>query len=118
MMPFTFSRGIFVVPLKFMCSTQWDTPVSPGGSSLEPTRYQHQTEASGAACSSRTITLSPLSSVVSRIEFIIKSLDTHARVERHRQPAAHRLSDEGESSDQRAGNARALGRDRPLRQDS
>src|SRR3989442_15393549 len=101
-----------------MCSTQWDTPVRPGCSSFEPTRYQHQTEASGAACSSRTMTLSPLSSVVSRIDFIIKSLETHARVERDRQPAAHRLSDEGESPDERAGHARALGGDGPLREDS
>src|SRR6185436_13967464 len=117
MIPFTWSRGILVVPLKFMCSTQWDTPVSPGCSSLEPTRYQHQTEASGAACSSRTITLSPLSSVVSRIEFIIKSLDTHARVERQRQPAAHGLPDEGGSSQTRARDARALESLEPLRPD-
>ena len=30
MMPFTLSRGMLVVPLKFMCSTQCDTPVRPG----------------------------------------------------------------------------------------
>src|SRR5262245_10591972 len=108
---------MLVVPLKFMCSTQCDTPVSPGRSSFEPTRYQHQTEASGAACSSRTITFSPLSSVVSRIEFIIKSMNTHARVERDRQPAAHRFPDEGQSSDERARDARALEGIGPLRQD-
>jgi glutamate-1-semialdehyde aminotransferase len=31
-----------------MCSTQWDTPVNPGASSFEPTRYHPQTVASGA----------------------------------------------------------------------
>jgi enoyl-CoA hydratase len=40
-----------------MCSTQCDTPVSPGRSSFDPTLYQHHTEASGAVCSSCTITL-------------------------------------------------------------
>ena len=64
MMPFTWSRGMLVVPLKFMCSTQCETPVSPGRSSFEPTLYQHQTDASGAVCSSWTSTFKPLSSVV------------------------------------------------------
>ena len=64
MIPFTWSRGMLVVPLKFMCSTQCDTPVSPGPSSLLPTLYQHQTDASGAVCSSCTSTFSPLSSVM------------------------------------------------------
>ena len=62
MMPFTLSRGMLVVPLKFMCSTQWDTPVSPGRSSFDPTLYQHQTDASGAVCISCTTTVRPLSS--------------------------------------------------------
>src|SRR5438309_8233570 len=66
MMPFTRSRGILVVPLKFMCSTQCETPVRPGGSSFEPTLYQHQTDASGAVCSSRTRTFRPLSRVAER----------------------------------------------------
>jgi hypothetical protein len=57
--------GMFVVPLKFMCSTQCETPVSPGGSSFEPTRYQHQTVASGAVCTSCTRTRRPLSSTSS-----------------------------------------------------
>ena len=52
MIPFTWSRGMLVVPLKFMCSTQCETPVTPGPSSREPTRYQHQTDASGAVCTS------------------------------------------------------------------
>ena len=82
---------MLVVPLKFMCSTQCETPVSPGRSSFEPTLYQHQTDASGAVCSSWTSTFSPLSSVATSrgarpaglpqevaIKFIIKSLDTHA----------------------------------------
>src|SRR5437762_7104921 len=57
---------MFVEPLKFMCSTQCDTPVSPGGSSFEPTLYQHHTDASGAVCSSWTRIFSPLSSVATR----------------------------------------------------
>ena len=44
-----------------------DTPVSPGRSSLEPTLYQHQTEASGAVCSSWMRTFRPLSKRVARI---------------------------------------------------
>src|SRR5687767_14285495 len=99
---------MFSVPLKFMCSTQWETPVQPGRSSREPTLYQHQTEASGAVCSSRTSTFRPLSSVVARIGFIIKLSDTHARVEGHRQSAADRLSDEGQPPGGRAGVARAV----------
>ena len=39
-------------------------------------------------------------------------------MERHRQPAAHRLPDEGEPADDRAGDARPLGGDGPLREDS
>src|SRR5687767_8917244 len=66
MMPFTWSRGMFFVPLKFMCSHQCDTPVTPGPSSFEPTRYQHHTDASGAVCTSRIKTFRPLSRVVSR----------------------------------------------------
>src|SRR5215217_6075051 len=57
---------MFVVPLKFMCSTQCDTPVRPGRSSFDPTLYQHQTDASGAVCISCTRTVSPLSSTTSR----------------------------------------------------
>ena len=49
---------------------------------------------------------------------IIKSKDIHARVEGHRQPAAHRLPDEGEPADERAADARALAGDGPLRKDS
>src|SRR5688500_15352211 len=108
---------MFSVPLKFMCSTQCDTPVWPGRSSREPTLYQHHTEASGAVCSSRTSTFKPLSSVVVRIRFIIKLPDTHARVEGHRQPAADRLSYEGQPADGRAGVARPLAGDGPLRED-
>src|SRR5438876_238888 len=63
---------MLVVALKFMCSTQWETPVSPGRSSFEPTLYQHHTEASGAVCSSWMSTFSPLSSVVERITFHYK----------------------------------------------
>src|SRR4030095_16317053 len=65
MMPFTWSRGMLRVPLKFMCSTQCDTPVNPGPSSFAPTRYQHQTDANGAVWTSWMRTLSPLSSSVS-----------------------------------------------------
>ena len=42
---------------------------------------------------------------------------SHARVERHPQPAAHRLPDEGQPADDRAGSAGALGGDGPLRED-
>ncbi len=51
-MPFISSRGMLVVPLKFMCSTQCDAPVSPMPSSREPTPYQHHTDTSGAVCTS------------------------------------------------------------------
>ncbi len=61
MMPFTFSRGMFVVPLKFMCSTQCEMPVKPAASSREPTLYQHHTEESGAVCASWMRIFSPLS---------------------------------------------------------
>src|SRR3954468_5950334 len=125
MMPFTWSRGMLAVPLKFMCSHQWDTPVRPGRSSFEPTLYQHHTDASGAVCSSWMSTFSPLSRFALRraagasfIVFIIKSEDTHAGVERDRQPAADRLPDEGEPADERARNARPVGGDGPLREDS
>src|SRR3984893_14843859 len=57
---------MLVVPLKFMCSTQCETPVRPGGSSFDPTLYQHHTDASGAVCSSRTRTFRPLSRVAER----------------------------------------------------
>src|SRR5262245_6162496 len=59
---------MLVVPLKFMCSTQCETPVRPGPSSREPTRYQHQTETSGAVCTGWTMTLSPFARWVSRGE--------------------------------------------------
>src|SRR5438045_5307464 len=52
---------MFVVPLKFMCSTQCETPVRPGRSSFEPTLYQHHTDASGAVCTSWISTFIPLS---------------------------------------------------------
>src|SRR4051794_8583039 len=65
-MPFICSRGIFTVPLKFMCSTQCDTPVRPGASSREPTRYQHHTETSGAVWTSCTRIFRPLSRVARR----------------------------------------------------
>ena len=61
--PFIRSRGMWVEPLKFMCSTKCEAPVRPGPSSFEPTRYQHHTEAMGAVLSSRTKTVSPLSRV-------------------------------------------------------
>src|SRR6202163_2287056 len=57
---------MLVVPLKFMCSTQCETPVRPGGSSFDPTLYQHHTDASGAECSSRIRTFRPLSRVAER----------------------------------------------------
>src|SRR2546428_6302216 len=103
---------MLVVPLKFMCSTQCETPVRPGRSSLDPTLYQHHTDASGAVCSSCTSTFNPLSSVVARI-LLILLMDTHARVEGHRQPAAHRLPDEGEPAGERACNAPPPGRPPP-----
>src|SRR5206468_9921967 len=40
-----------------------------------------------------------------------KIVGYHAGVERHRQSAAYRLSDEGEPADERAADARAVGRD-------
>ena len=55
------------VPLKFMCSTQCDTPVRPGRSSPDPTRYQHHTDASGAVCTSWMSDLRPLSSRADRM---------------------------------------------------
>src|SRR6266568_1246180 len=118
MMPLISSREILAVPLKFMCSTQCDTPVRPGRSSLEPTLYQHHTDASGAVCSSWMSTFKPLSSVVVRIQIIIKSWDTHARVEGYRQPAAHGLSNESRPARKRAADARAVAGDGSLRKDS
>src|SRR3982751_5290560 len=67
MIPLMRSRGMLVVPLKFMCSTQCDTPVSPGPSSAEPTPYQHHTETSGAVWTSWTRIFRPLSRVARRI---------------------------------------------------
>ena len=61
--------GMFVVPLKFMCSTQCETPVKPVDSSFEPTLYQHHTEASGAVWTSCTSTFRPFSSTVCRTAF-------------------------------------------------
>ena len=60
------SREMRFVPLKFMCSTQCDAPVRPGPSSFDPTRYQHQTETSGAVRTSCTTTRRPLASVSDR----------------------------------------------------
>src|ERR671915_2581953 len=119
MIPFTFSRGMFVVPLKFMCSTQCETPVVPGASSFDPTRYQHQTDASGAVCTSCTRTRRPFSRTSSwtGIPTIIGTIETYARVEGHGKPAAHRFSYESESSNGRAGRHRALGGDGSLRPD-
>src|SRR5581483_6197266 len=108
---------MLVVPLKFMCSTQCETPVRPGRSSFDPTLYQHQTEASGAVCSSWMRTVRPLSRVACRIGLIIKSLDIHARVERDDQPPSHRLRDEGEPADERAEDARPLDRNGSVRPD-
>ena len=45
-------------------------------------------------------------------------IDQHGRLERHAQSAAHRVPDEGEPADQRAGGARPLGGDGPVREDS
>src|SRR6185369_1163946 len=44
-----------------------ERPVRPGRSSFDPTLYQHQTDASGAVCSSWMRTLSPLSKIVERM---------------------------------------------------
>ena len=51
-------------------------------------------------------------------QIIIKSMDTHARVEKHRQPAAHRVPDESGPANERTRHARALGRPGSLRADS
>ena len=80
MIPFTWSRGMLVVPLKFMCSTQWDTPVCPRRSSFEPTLYQHHTEASGAVRIGRTTTVSPLSSTTVRVPEVPVSSDDTADI--------------------------------------
>src|SRR5919199_4491946 len=50
-----------------MCSTQCEMPVIPGTSLRAPTRYQTQKVATGAACSSRVSTVSPLGSVAVRV---------------------------------------------------
>src|SRR5580765_4814237 len=76
-MPFMSSRGMFSVPLKFMCSTQCDTPVRPGISSPDPTRYQHQTDTRGAVCSSCTITFSPLSRNTERTPGLYRPILAH-----------------------------------------
>src|SRR5436190_13883444 len=70
---------MLVVPLKFMCSHQCETPARPGRSSFEPTLYQHHTEASGAVCSSWMSTFNPLSSVVER-------MNSHYRIDGLRMP--------------------------------
>src|SRR5262245_36111799 len=64
--PFIWSRGMFRVPLKFMCSTQCEAPVRPGRSSRQPTPYQHQTDTSGAVWIGLTRIFSPLSRYASR----------------------------------------------------
>ena len=99
----------------------------------EPTLYQHHTEASGAVCTSWTSTFRPLSRTVSRTSapapelpaperpvtpFSVQSSDTPCPTGKTRQPAAHRLPDEGQPADHRAGDPRPLGRDRPVRADS
>ena len=72
------SRGMFVVPLKFICSTQCETPVTPGVSSLEPTRYQHHTETSGAVRTSFTTTVRPLSRTAVEIPSVSRWVDAGA----------------------------------------
>jgi len=52
------------VPLKSMCSTQWEIPVVPRCSLRLPTRYQIQKLATGAAWASCTRTDRPLDSSV------------------------------------------------------
>ena len=46
--------------------TQCETPVRPGNSSFDPTRYQHQSDTSGAVRTSRTTTVNPLSRTADR----------------------------------------------------
>src|SRR5204863_2657269 len=107
---------MFVVPLKFMCSTQCETPVRPGRSSFEPTRYQHHTDASGAVCSSWMSTFKPLSSIVERITFHYKIVGLpHAGVERHSKSTADRLPDEGQPAGERAADAGPLAANGSLR---
>src|SRR3954452_3690752 len=77
---------MFVVPLKFMCSTQCDTPVRPGRSSFEPTLYQHQTDASGAVCISCTRTVRPLSSITWRTGSVDGSAGTWVAMARLYEP--------------------------------
>src|SRR5215203_660202 len=81
---------MFVVPLKFMCSTQCDTPVRPGRSSLEPTLYQHQTDASGAVWISWTRTVRPLSSITWRTGSVDGSAGTWVAMARlyEREPSS------------------------------
>src|SRR3989338_8162349 len=74
---------MWVVPLKFMCSTQCDTPVRPVTSSFDPTLYQHQTDASGAVCTSATSTFRPLSRTADVILLsIIPAAPSHSRTTR------------------------------------
>ena len=68
--------GCWSVPLKFMCSTQWETPVWPGCSSPEPTRYQHHTETSGAVWTSWTRIWRPLSRRADRMAGRASGSDT------------------------------------------
>src|SRR5438034_11621765 len=51
----------FPPPLKSICSTQWEMPVTPGFSFLDPTLYIAQHPETGALGISRIRTLSPLS---------------------------------------------------------
>src|SRR6266487_266484 len=51
----------FPPPLKSMCSTQWEIPVTPGLSFRDPTRYIAQQPDTGAFGISRIRTLRPLS---------------------------------------------------------
>ena len=56
----------FWVRLNIMCSTQWEAPLMPWGSSRAPTRYQMKKVAMGAVCTSRVSTASPFASACSR----------------------------------------------------
>ncbi len=70
---------MFVVPLKFMCSTQCETPGMPGRSSPEPTRYQHHTDTSGAVCSF----------LDQNLESVIEARFAHGRQMKHRLRHGH-----------------------------
>src|SRR5205807_1976638 len=110
---------MLTVPLKFMCSTQCDTPVRPGCSSPDPTRYQHHTDTSGAVCSSLTSTVRPLSRwavrTLSHYMSRVQLTEHHGRLEGHAEPAPHGVPDEGKPADQRAGDARTVGGDGSVR---